>query len=96
MNIAEFDKEKRATEEVSRGRLAEQVISNPIFREAFVIIRADLMLKFEQSTFKQADERDEIWRRLNNLNKLEQLIKEVMLTGEMGKKTLSLLDKFKR
>ena len=75
-------------QEVFRGQQAKQVVDNPIYKEAFILIKAQLLSGFEATGADQDEERREIWRTIKNLNKLEDQIKFVMETGEMAKKSL--------
>lgn len=74
--------------EVKRGDLAKQVLNNEVYRDAFLIMKADLLSKFEQSKLSQDAERREIWASLTMLNNLEIQLKDVMQTGQLAKKSL--------
>ncbi len=87
------EEEQNARIAHQRGGLAKQVMDNPIYQEALIVIKADLMRRFEGTKFKDSGERDEIWRTMNNLNKLCETIEDVMITGEMAEETLSFYQK---
>ena len=53
------------------------------------------MHKFEQTSFKDSDTREEIWRQIQTVKRFELYIKQVLETGKLGRQTLGLLDKFK-
>lgn len=84
-----MSKEKQ---EINRGILAQQVIDNPVYKESIILIKADLMQKFETTKYSDSDQRDEIWRTMQNLNRLENKIARVMQTGKMSQ---TMLDKIK-
>ena len=54
------------------------------------------MHKFEQTNFKQGEEREEIWRQIQTVKRFESYFKQVLETGKLGRQTLGLLDKFKQ
>jgi len=66
-----------------RAVLAEQVISNPVFKQAFLAIKAELMLSFESTKPKQKDEREEIWRQTQVVNKIQKQLEGAMKTGKL-------------
>ena len=80
-------------DEVRRGNLASQVLSNPVYTEAMLVMRAELVDKFQKTRFKERDERDELWRKLQTLEGIESYINRVMTTGKLGNQTQSLLNK---
>ena len=87
--------EEKAHIEARRGDLARQVLESELYCEAMLAIRGELMHKFEKTKFKEVDEREEIWRRIQTVNWFETYFKQVMETGKLGRQTLGLLDKFK-
>lgn len=80
-------------EEFKRGELARQVLDNPVYRDAFLRMKADLLSGFETSGSNQDEERREIWRMIKTLNKLEAQLNQTMQTGELARR--SLLQKVK-
>lgn len=90
------DNVRKLKQEASRGVLAQQVMENPIFQEALMLIRADLMLKFERTKFKDSDERDEIWREMNTLANIEQKLKKTLENGKLCQNELTVFQKTRR
>jgi hypothetical protein len=88
--------EEIALEQVRRGELGRQVLENELFKEYFIKARGDLLLRFEKTKANEIDERDEIWREVQVLNKFEKSFTRAMETGKIGKATLTKLQKFKR
>lgn len=82
------DQKANLEEESRRGDQARQVMNNPVFREALLMMKADLLSGFEQSGAKQDDERKELWRMIRTLNKFEAQLTDIMQTGELAKKSL--------
>lgn len=76
-------------EEINRGERAKQVLENELYKEAFAKLREQLIQGFEQTNFKQSDERDEIWRKLQSANFVQDYLEEVMETGKIARETLA-------
>jgi len=70
-------------EEVRRGLEAKSLLDNPIYREAYQIIRDNIVTQLSL-----ADTADDKRARLNNLlialSKVEQYMKQVMASGVMA------------
>jgi hypothetical protein len=83
------DEELKLERAVNRGMQADAVLSNPVYNEAMVHIRGELMLAFERTKFKDSADRDEIWRKLQTIAWFERYIAGVMKDGDFAKKTLA-------
>jgi len=77
-------------EEVARGREAQTVLNNSIFREAMVIMRGQMMEAFQKTKHDESEARDEIWRQMKIMDKFEDQLNAVMTTGKLGEKTLEM------
>ena len=71
-------------EEIARGREAALVMGNAIYKEAMIIIRAQMLETFYKTDADQTAERDEIWRMMRCLDGLEAKLNRIMTTGKMG------------
>jgi len=76
-------------QELARGNEASAVLNNPIYQEAFVMIRASLMEQFQRTKFKENDERNEIWRKMQTVEWVEKHFKQVMQSGQISKATIA-------
>ena len=76
-------------DDINRGERASQVLNNEVYKEAFTALRAELYEGFCKTSFKQSDERDEIWRHQQAVDYIEGYLKEVMETGEIARATLA-------
>lgn len=83
------DNDMRLDEDFERGALAHQVLNNPVYQQAFVAIRAQLFSQFEQTKFRDHDERAECWRKLQAINFIEGQLTHVMQTGQLAERTLA-------
>ena len=86
----------KANKDLNRAELSRQIMENPIFIEAMIAIKGQLVEKFQTTTFKERDERDEVWRKMQTVSYIESYLQEVMETGELAIETLSMLDKLKK
>ena len=84
---------QQAANEINRAEMARQVTSNPLYQEAFTVYKAQLLDVFQKTNFKQSEERDEVWRKMQTVNHIEDYLAEAMETGVMAQHTLSMLDK---
>ena len=89
-------KEEKAHLEGTRGNKAAEILNSELYQEAVTAIKGELYHALESTNFKETDERDEIWRKLQTLRWFEKYFQQVLETGKLGRKTLGLLDRFKR
>jgi len=76
-------KDVKLEDVANREVLAEQVINNPVYNQAFNAIRASIYANIEDTKFNQNDERDECWRKLQTLNSLQKQIESAMRTAKL-------------
>jgi len=74
--------------EVNRGEQAESILENPIYQEAFLIIRARLMEEFQKTKFTQSDERDEVWRKMQSVDWMEKHFQQVITSGRISEQSI--------
>lgn len=72
---------------IIRGNDASSLINSPLFKEAMLLIRAEITEKFAKTKFHQKDERDELWRKMQTIDAIEKYLKKVIVTGNLGKPT---------
>lgn len=85
----------QSIQERSRGQLAQQVTESQVYQEAFISIKAQILADIERSKFKETDVRDECWRKLQTLNRMEAYFASVMTTGKVAAQKISALQKAK-
>jgi hypothetical protein len=73
---------------VAEGFNAEEFISNQRYQKAKTLIRADLFRQFTKTKYKDSDERDEIWRKLQSLEWMENNLEKAIRDGEIARNTL--------
>ncbi len=83
------EQELKLQEDAARGHQAKVVLNNHVYQEAFIAIRAQLFNAFENTKFRDHDERDEAWRKLQAINYIEGYLRRVMESGIKAESTLA-------
>ena len=63
---------------------------------AFIQMKADLMLKFEETGFKDDDERREVWRKLQTIAWFDNSLTEIINNGKIAEEELKGFAKLKQ
>lgn len=82
--------------EFNEGQAAYTFLEKMQSEKAFVQLKADLMLKFENTSFKEDDERTEIWRKMQTIAWFEQTLNEIVNTGKIAQEELKGFAKLKQ
>ena len=72
-----------------REHRAKALIDNPLFQEAFDVLKEDLMGRWSQSGSTELEARESIWLAMRLLDKIHAHITSIVETGRMNK----ILDK---
>ena len=75
--------------EEEREASAKNLLNNVLFKEAFDVLRKDLMTRWESSGSTELEARESIWLAMRLLDRLHGHIKSIVETGHMNK----MLDK---
>lgn len=75
-------------EQAGRGAEARAILDSPIYQEAMIALRGELLGLFEQTKFKDHEERDEIWRKLQIASWFESYLSRIMTTGKLAEQSL--------
>lgn len=78
--------ESKLKERVNDGLNAEKLMDD--LSPTLTAIRADLYRQFTKTKYKQVDDREEIWRKMQALEWVENNINRRVRTGEQAQKTL--------
>lgn len=76
------------SQELDRGRLATEVIENPVYRDSMDQIRAEIVTKWQAE--KDEGQREWLWALMQASKRLDQLLTETMNTGLLAQKQLEL------
>ena len=72
-----------------REHRAKDLLDNPLFQEAFDVLKEDLMGRWSQSGSTDLEARESIWLAMRLLEKIHGHITSIIETGRMNK----ILDK---
>lgn len=82
------DTDENLKAQIAEGKNAEDFIQNPRYQKAKTVIRANLFRQFEKTGYKDSEDRDEIWRKLQALKFIENNLEKAIRDGEMAQKSL--------
>jgi hypothetical protein len=68
-----------------RARHANNLLQNDLFKEAFEVLREDLMSRWGHSGSTESEARESIWLAMRLLDRLESHFKSIVETGKMAK-----------
>lgn len=94
--MIERDQRNKAHKEINRADLARQVLESSVYRESLSIMKAELYAKFGRTEYNSEEERAEIWRQFQTLEKFEKNFENLMVNGRVAQETLNLLDRAKK
>jgi hypothetical protein len=83
---------EKASEELQTASYAHQVTTNPAYKQAMMLIRADLLQKFTNASHKDVDELLEIKRRMDTIEKLQDIFERTMQNGKLAETKISRLE----
>ena len=72
-----------------REQKAKNLLNDPLFNEAFEVLRKDLMNRWEVSGSKELEARESIWLAMRLLDRIHAHISSIVETGHMNE----ILDK---
>jgi len=68
-----------------RERNAKRLLEDPLFKEAFDVLREDLMNRWEVSGSTELEARESIWLAMRLLDRIYGHINSIVETGHMNK-----------
>ena len=68
-----------------RARHANNLLQDDLFREAFEVLKEDLMNRWSHSGSTETEARESIWLAMRLLDRLEGHFKSIVETGQMAK-----------
>lgn len=75
-------------EEISRGRQAQELMDNPILKEAFEKIERETLELWAGTNLSDVETREDLWRLLNSARQLRRNILNIQSSGEIAKQGL--------
>ncbi len=92
----EQQQRSNAVADITRAGRATEFLNNPLYLEAITSIRAAMFEQFQDSKFKDEEQRHELWQRMQLLKQFQGKFESIVKQGEKGRKTLTLLDRAKQ
>lgn len=80
----------------SRAKYAQDLKDNPVWREAWTMLRATMVDKVQKLKADDTNGLVEVKRTLDNLNRLEKVIDKYIETGKIVEERQSRLNIFKK
>ena len=77
---------KKKGEELRRADEAKRLLDNPLFTEAFITIREELIKHLLNTRVAEEMERDRLYITIKALDLVEQHIQSVLETGKLAEK----------
>lgn len=74
-------------DEAQRGQLAQQVLDNPVYSDAYATLEAELTRKWRES--RDRDEREHVHQMLRMLDKTRSVIEGVMRSGKLAESEIA-------
>ena len=68
-----------------REEHAQRILTDPLYQEAFDVIKQDLMSRWDQSGSNELEARESIWLAMRLLDKIQLHIQSIIETGHMNK-----------
>ena len=68
-----------------RERRAQSLINDPLLKEAFDVLKEDLMNRWNHSGSTDLEARESIWLAIRLLDRIDGHIKSIVETGQMNK-----------
>jgi len=87
--------EQKIVDEYTEGESAFSLREKLISNQAFIEMRAELINKFENTTYDQANDRTEIWRKMQVIAWFDGILTEIIQTGKIAEEELKGFSKFK-
>lgn len=88
-----MNEEHKLKELIAQGKGADEWLNHPNFRHVITLMKAEYIKQFEATKFKEREERDELWRKLQALNGIVNRMERMIRDGDGANKTL--LDRLK-
>lgn len=82
---------------IAQGKDAEAWLNHPCFKHVLTVLKAEYFREFQSTKFKESQERDELWRQMNAIDRIESKMKRIIRDASNAEKTLlqKLKEKFK-
>lgn len=80
--------EAQLKKQIAAGKDADAWLNHPAFRQVITMMKAEYVGQFEATKFKDKEEREEIWRKLQALNGITNRMERIIRDAKNAEKTL--------
>ena len=70
---------------IQREEQATRILTDPLYKEAFDVLKEDLMNRWEHSGSTELEARESIWLAMRLLDRIHGHFKSILETGQMAK-----------
>lgn len=92
----EAEQAMKAKNDISRAVRADELLSNPLYKEAITAMEVSLFEAFKDSKLTDKDERHELWQRMQLLKQFQAKFEHIVREGEKARQTLTMLERAKQ
>jgi hypothetical protein len=92
----EAEQAMKAKNDISRAVRADELLANPLYKEAITAIEVSLFESFKDSKLTNEQERHELWQRMQLLKQFQAKFEHIVREGEKARQTLTMLEKAKQ
>lgn len=83
-----MSEEAKLKQLIAQGKDADQWLNHPVFKHVIALRKAALLSAFESTKYKDREERDEIWRKVQALNSITSEFERMIRDARQAEKTL--------
>ncbi len=98
MNEVKSEEQQRreSMSDVNRAALAEQLINNPLYREAIYAMKLAMQEQFADTKLADDNARHELWQRMQLMKQFQGKFEHIVRQGVKARQTLTMLEKAKK
>ena len=87
---------RQAQADITRARMAEELLANPLYVEAIQSMEAAMFATFEDTRLEDSEQRHELWQRMQLMKQFRGKFESIVRQGDKARQTLTLLERAKQ
>lgn len=87
------ERKEQLDQEAGRKAEAQRILGSSLHKEAWNMVRADLFNKFTSTAWDQKEEREQLYREMKSLQRVEKYYNSIVSTGKMAEDELTRLQR---
>ena len=84
-SVSDEEKVRISEADIFRGQQDKQLLENPVLKEYFIREQGDRFERIAKTSYKQVDEREQIYLELKELERLYSHLQKTLQDGERAK-----------